>query len=114
MLRSAWGADPATGGFQVRDLNQPGGLDDKRSTNRRTMLGAVNDYFPIKREVRRTVGDRDTFYDRAYSLISSKEDREAFNLEAEPAAIGTNTVVVKRDSSGCCWRVALCRRVFGW
>ena len=29
----------------------------------------------------------DTFYQRAYSLISSAEAREAFNIDAEPAAI---------------------------
>ncbi len=28
-----------------------------------------------------------TFYDRAYSLISSQQAREAFNIDAEPAAI---------------------------
>ena len=37
----------------------------------------------------------DTFYDRAYSLISSQQAREAFNIEAEPAALrdayGRNT-----------------------
>ncbi len=80
------GADPAAGGFQVRDLNQPGGLDEKRATNRRSMLGAVNDYFRTK-EKSDELSAMDTFYDRAYSLISSQEAREAFNLEAEPAAI---------------------------
>ena len=29
----------------------------------------------------------DTFYERAYSLVSSKAAREAFNLEAEPAKL---------------------------
>ena len=29
----------------------------------------------------------DTFYQRAYSLISSQKAREAFNIDAEPAAI---------------------------
>ena len=29
----------------------------------------------------------DTFYERAYSLISSPKAREAFNIDAEPAAI---------------------------
>ena len=29
----------------------------------------------------------DTFYQRAYSLISSQKAREAFNINAEPAAI---------------------------
>ncbi len=29
----------------------------------------------------------DTFYERAYSLISSQKAREAFNIDAEPATI---------------------------
>ena len=29
----------------------------------------------------------DTFYQRAYSLISSQKAREAFNINAEPAAL---------------------------
>ena len=29
----------------------------------------------------------DTFYERAYSLISSQKAREAFNIEAEPAKL---------------------------
>src|SRR6186713_3265777 len=39
------GSDPAQGGFKVRDLNLPGGIDDSRFTTRRNVLSAVNDYF---------------------------------------------------------------------
>src|SRR5262245_15188744 len=80
------GSDPAQGGFKVRDLNLPGGIDDSRFTTRRNVLAAVNDYFQ-KKEKSDELAAMDTFYDRAYSLISSPEAREAFNIEAEPAAI---------------------------
>jgi hypothetical protein len=33
----------------------------------------------------------DTFYDRAYSLISSPEARAAFDIDKEPAAVRENT-----------------------
>jgi hypothetical protein len=88
------GSDPATKGFKVRDLSLPNGIDDSRFTTRRNILGAVNDYF-AKKEKSDELQAMDTFYDRAYSLISSPEAREAFNIEAEPAALrdeyGRNT-----------------------
>lgn len=80
------GADPASGNFKVQDLNLPGGVDDKRFTTRRTMLEAVNEHF-AKKEKSDNVAAMDTFYERAYSLISSQKAREAFDINAEPAAL---------------------------
>jgi Protein of unknown function (DUF1501) len=80
------GSDPANGGFKVQDLNLPGGIDDSRFATRRHVLEAVNDHF-AKKEKADGLAAMDTFYDRAYSLISSPKAREAFNIGAEPAAI---------------------------
>jgi hypothetical protein len=80
------GADPANGNFNVQDLNLPGGVDDKRFASRRSMLEAVNEHFTSK-EKADGLEAMDTFYQRAYSLISSLKAREAFNINAEPAAI---------------------------
>jgi hypothetical protein len=80
------GADPANGGFKVQDLNLTDGVDDKRFDRRRTALQAVNDYF-TKKEKSNSLRAMDTFYDRAYSLVSSQKAREAFNIDAEPAAL---------------------------
>ena len=80
------GSDPASGGFKVRDLNLGDGIDDARFTRRRSALEAVNDYF-AKKEKSDAVAAMDTFYDRAYSLVSSQDAREAFNIDAEPAAV---------------------------
>lgn len=80
------GADPAAAGFTVRDLNLPNGVDEPRFTRRRSALEAVNDYFAQK-EKSDALTAMNTFYDRAYSLISSQQAREAFNIDAEPAAI---------------------------
>jgi hypothetical protein len=79
-------ADPAGSGFSVQDLNLPGGVDDKRFTTRRSMLDAVNDHFASK-EKADGLEAMDTFYQRAYSLISSQKAREAFNINAEPAKL---------------------------
>jgi uncharacterized protein (DUF1501 family) len=80
------GADPAAGGFKVRDLSLSAGVDEPRFARRKTALEAVNDYFKQK-EKSDKLAAMDTFYDRAYSLISSQQAREAFNIDAEPAAI---------------------------
>jgi hypothetical protein len=77
------GGDPANPGFSVQDLNLPGGVDNKRFTTRRSMLDAVNDHFAAKEKADNLVA-MDTFYRRAYSLISSQKAREAFNINAEP------------------------------
>jgi hypothetical protein len=88
------GSDPAAGGFKVQDLGLPGGVDDSRFTTRKNMLSAVNDHFN-KKEKADGLAAMNTFYDRAYSLISSQAAREAFNIEAEPAPVrdeyGRNT-----------------------
>jgi hypothetical protein len=80
------GADPAAGNFNVQDLTLPGGVDDKRFTARRSMLDAVNDHFDSK-EKADGLAAMDTFYQRAYSLISSAKAREAFNINAEAPAL---------------------------
>ena len=80
------GSDPADAGFRVQDLNLPGDINESRFATRRHTLDAVNAYF-AKREKSDNIGAMDTFYQRAYSLISSQKAREAFNIGAEPAKI---------------------------
>jgi hypothetical protein len=88
------GSDPAAGGFKVRDLDLPGGVDDSRFATRRSALEAVNLHFQ-KKEKSDDLKAMDTFYDRAYSLISSPEARQAFDIEKETAQVrdeyGRNT-----------------------
>jgi hypothetical protein len=88
------GSDPAGNGFTVRDLQLPGNVDDGRFARRRSILDAVNDYFASK-EKADSLDAVDTFYQRAYSMVSSPQAREAFNINAEPDnlrdAYGRNT-----------------------
>jgi uncharacterized protein (DUF1501 family) len=76
------GADPASGGFRVRDLNLAGGVDEQRFDRRRSALEAVNDHFASK-DKSDNVKAMSTFYERAYSLVSAPAAREAFDLEKE-------------------------------
>ena len=76
------GADPANQGFKVQDLNLSGDVDTARFERRRSALDAVNAYFADKQKSD-NIAAMDTFYQRAYSLISSDKAREAFNIDAE-------------------------------
>jgi hypothetical protein len=80
------GSDPANNGFKVLDLSMQGGVDEARFNRRRSALEAVNDYF-AKKEKSDALKALDTFYDRAYSLVSSPQAREAFNIDAESPGV---------------------------
>jgi hypothetical protein len=76
------GSDPANPGFRVQDLALPGGVTPERFTSRRNMLDAVNEHFRT-REKSDNLDAMDTFYQRAYGLISSERARAAFDINAE-------------------------------
>jgi len=80
------GSDPANPGFKVQDLNLPSDVDPNRFGSRRSMLDAVNQHFAT-REKADGLQAMDTFYERAYGLISSQKAREAFDINAEAPAL---------------------------
>ncbi len=80
------GSDPAQNGFRVQDLNLANGVDENRFSRRREALEAVNRYFAHK-QASDSVSAMDSFYERAYSLISSQQAREAFDIEKEDGAM---------------------------
>jgi len=88
------GGDPASSNFSVRDLSLPKGIEDERFLKRRSMLDKVDDHFR-KLEKSDALNAMDKFYQDAYSLISSKEAREAFDINKEDAKLrdryGRNT-----------------------
>ena len=80
------GSDPANGGFRVQDLALPGGVTPERFATRRNMLDAVNAHFAGK-EKSDNLEAMDTFYQRAYGLISSEKARDAFDINKEDAKL---------------------------
>jgi uncharacterized protein (DUF1501 family) len=80
------GADPASGDFKVKDLNLFGGITPERFERQRTMIAAADEHFR-QLEKSDALDAMDSFYQRAYAMISSPQAREAFNLAAEPEAI---------------------------
>jgi len=88
------GADPGSSSFRVRDLALPGGIDEKRFAKRKSMRSIVDAHFSSL-EKADTLAGMDTFYQRAYAMISTPKAREAFDLNKEPAKMrdryGRNT-----------------------
>jgi hypothetical protein len=99
------GSDPANGGFTVRDLRLPNGIDDKRFEQRRSMREAVDAHFSALEKSDALEG-MDSFYNRAYSLISSEKARDAFNIDKEAAKLRDE---YGRNSAG--QRMLLARRL---
>jgi hypothetical protein len=80
------GSDPADEGFKVRDLALPGGVDGNRFATRQRLRDVVGRHFQ-RLEDSDNLAAMDSFYQRAYALVSSDEARSAFDIAAEPAAI---------------------------
>lgn len=80
------GADPASSSFKVRDLTLPNGVDTERFSRRRSLLETVDSHF---RNIEKAdeIDAMDSFYSRAYGLVSSQEAREAFAIEKEDEKI---------------------------
>jgi len=77
------GADPANSGFKVRDLNLPNGVDEKRFSERKDIRAAVDEHFS-KLEKSDALDGMDSFYQRAYAMLSSEKARAAFSISDEP------------------------------
>lgn len=102
------GGEPNTDGFQVRDLNLPGGVDAERMERRKTLLDKVNHHFSAL-EATEMLEAMDSYYQRAYDLVASPTAREAFNIMAEPeemrnlygrTAIGQRLLLARRLVEG--------------
>lgn len=82
----AVGSEPAAANFEVRDLNLPGGVTPERMDQRRSLLAAVDQHF-MEAEKSDALSAMDSYYQKAYGLISSQSAREAFHIQAEDQAM---------------------------
>ncbi len=106
------GADPAAGGFQVRDLNLPSGVDEARFSRRRSALEAVNDYF-VAKDKSDSVKAMNTFYERAYSLVSAPQRGKRLIWTKRTRRCGTSTDATKLVNA-CSWPGGWSRRGCEW
>ena len=80
------GADPSAAGFKVPDLLPPAYITAARESRRRSLREAIDGgvkAFETSADARLM----DANFAQAYKLMSSKTAREAFDLDAEPAAV---------------------------
>ena len=77
------GGDP-NGNFRVRDLDLPNGMTVERMDRRRALRDAVDSVFSRFEKGSDRVRTVDSFYDRAYQLLSSSDARSAFDMSKEP------------------------------
>lgn len=77
------GGDPADGNFQVRDLNPPANMTQDKMDRRRALRDVVDNAFRQHEKGSDTAKAVDSFYSRAYTLLSSAEARAAFDLKQE-------------------------------
>ena len=77
------GGDPANPNFSVRDLNPPAKMTQDKMERRRALRDVVDNAFRQHEKGSDTARAVDSFYNRAYSLLSSSEARAAFDLKTE-------------------------------
>jgi hypothetical protein len=76
-------ADPNNGG--VRDLRLPNNVSEERLNRRRSLLKTVDDLQKMAESDQ--LSTLDTFYQKAYDLVTSPQAKKAFNLSAELPAV---------------------------
>ncbi len=76
--------DPSERGFSVRDVTPPQGLDMMRFDRRRLLRDALDNWQKDKDTAHKSVQTLDTFYSRAYDLVTSPSAKKAFTLSEEP------------------------------
>jgi hypothetical protein len=81
----AVGGDPAKAGFGMRDLTFYPGVDGERLDRRRRFLAALDRFAGGVEES--PSAPSDPAFEQAYRLVTSRDAKRAFDLDAEPLAL---------------------------
>ena len=109
-------SDPAAPDFSVRDIALPTSVATKRGQLRQQALQQINQFEHDVQRVGKQVRSLDTFYRKAYNLMSSKAAREAFDIGKEPeklreaygmTSIGQCSLLARRMVEAGCRFVAV-------
>lgn len=79
-------ADPAAPEFSVRDIVLPEGVTSSRSLRRQTALRAINRFEQQVESLSKQEQSLDTFYEKAYQLMTSNAAKQAFDIDRESQA----------------------------
>jgi len=77
-------ADPAAPDFAVRDITLPTSISTNRNARRQAVLREINRFERQAETVGRQIRSLDTFYQKAYGLMTSRKAKEAFDIHREP------------------------------
>lgn len=77
-------SDPNSKDYRVRDLSLARDLTFDRLQDRRSLMATID---AQRREVDQKMNDVDQHYQKAFNLLTSEQVREAFDINAEPAAL---------------------------
>lgn len=102
--------DPAQPDFEVRDLKTPAGISPDRFMRRQKLLNDVRSLGPSHESTGKAT-TFDSYYEKAVALVTSKEAREAFDIQAESvtlrerygySSIGQSALLARRlVQAGC-------------
>src|SRR5258706_16026189 len=76
-------ADPASPDFSVRDIVLPEGVTSDRSVRRQEALRRLKDFEQQADRASKEAKSLDVFQQKAYSLMTSKEAKQAFDITRE-------------------------------
>ena len=80
-------SEPAAPDFSVRDIALPTGVVSKRGELRQQALREINQFERRAEQVGKQVRSLDTFYEKAFNLMSSPAARRAFDIHKESAKV---------------------------
>ncbi|MFO0952294.1 MAG: DUF1501 domain-containing protein [Isosphaeraceae bacterium] len=79
--------DASSPGFSVRDVTMPGGVDRDRFNRRMRVLDAVDTWQSKLESSVAPIEATETFYQKAYNLITAPQAKKAFDIGAEDPRI---------------------------
>jgi hypothetical protein len=80
-------SDPASPDFSVRDITLPAEITSDRNARRQAALREINRFERRAEEVSKNVQALDTFYEKAFSLMTSEKAKEAFDIRREQESL---------------------------
>jgi len=80
-------ADPAAPEFSVRDITLPTSVSSERGQRRQAALKAINRLEQDVETISKQVKSLDTFYQKAYNLMTSPKAKKAFQIQEESASL---------------------------
>lgn len=77
--------DPSAKQFSINGISLPAGVSSDRFARRRTMLAKLNTWQKSVEESSDSVEAMDSFYEKAFAMVTSPAAKKAFDLSAENA-----------------------------